>query len=274
MVCHETYKDKKDTWLSPDEVSTEDGKKFYKKDNPLEEVLVGPTESMSKSKKNIIDPESIIKNYGADSVRLFILSDSPPEKDVQWSDQGMLASFKFVQKLWVLNSKILEKIKTDNAGDDDENLTKFTNQLIYKITQNLEKFHYNVIVANLYEMYNFLNKEIEKPIKKDVLIENYRKILIMMSPFIPHLTSECLSYIEHEKLIWPIVSRSQLIKENVMFVVQINGKKRALLKVKTNIDEIDILKEIQLNKETQKLLKDQKIKKTIFVPNRLINIIL
>ena len=97
---------------------------------------------MSKSKKNTIDPENIIKNYGADSVRLFILSDSPPEKDVQWSDQGMMASFKFVQKLWVLNSKILEKIKNNDKGNENEkgeNLTKFTNQLVYKVTQNLRK---------------------------------------------------------------------------------------------------------------------------------------
>ena len=108
MVCHETYKDQTNSWLSPEEVTSEDGKEFYKKDNPSEKIIVGPTESMSKSKKNTIDPENIIKNYGADSVRLFILSDSPPEKDVQWSDQGMLASFKFVQKLWTLNSKILE----------------------------------------------------------------------------------------------------------------------------------------------------------------------
>ena len=114
MVCHETYKDQNNKWLSPDEVTSEDGKKFYKKDSPSEQVVVGPTESMSKSKKNTIDPENIIKNYGADSVRLFILSDSPPEKDVQWSDQGMLASFKFVQKLWTLNSKILDKIKDNN----------------------------------------------------------------------------------------------------------------------------------------------------------------
>ncbi|MDC1207697.1 leucine--tRNA ligase, partial [Candidatus Pelagibacter ubique] len=118
MVCHETYKDQNNKWLSPDEVTSEDGKKFYKKDSPSEQVLVGPTESMSKSKKNTIDPENIIKNYGADSVRLFILSDSPPEKDVQWSDQGMLASFKFVQKLWTLNSKILDKIKDNNQGDE------------------------------------------------------------------------------------------------------------------------------------------------------------
>ena len=160
MVCHETYKDQKNKWLSPEEVFSEDGKKFFKKDNPSEKVIIGPTESMSKSKKNTIDPESIIKNYGADSVRLFILSDSPPEKDVQWSDQGMIASFKFIQKLWILNSKILKKINTTKEVGENKNLTKFTNQLIYKVTQNLEKFHYNVIVANLHEMYNFLIKEI------------------------------------------------------------------------------------------------------------------
>ena len=274
MVCHETYKDQNNEWLSPDEVSTEDGKKFFKKQNLMEEVLVGPTESMSKSKKNTIDPESIIKNYGADSVRLFILSDSPPEKDVQWSDQGMIASYKFVQKLWILNFKILEKIKTDNSDDEGKNLTKFTNQLIYKITQNLEKFHYNVIVANLYEMYNFLIKEINRPIKKSVLIENYRKILIIMSPFIPHFTSECLSNIQNKEMVWPTVSKDELIEENVNFVIQINGKKRALLGVKRNIDEISLLKEIHLNEEIKNLLKSQKIKKTIFVPNRLINIIL
>ena len=248
MVCHETYKDQNKTWLSPEEVSSEDGKNFYKKNNPLEKVIVGPTESMSKSKKNTIDPEDIIKNYGADSVRLFILSDSPPEKDVQWSDQGMLASFKFLQKLWVLHSKILEKIKIADLNAENENLNKFTNQLIYKITQNLEKFHYNVIIANLHETYNFLIKEIEKPIKKEILIESYRKILILMSPFIPHFANECLSDIGQKDTKWPIVSKDQLIEENINFVIQINGKKKALLKVKVDINEEDILKEIDYTK--------------------------
>ncbi|MDC1139435.1 leucine--tRNA ligase [Candidatus Pelagibacter sp.] len=274
MVCHETYKDQKDVWLSPEEVTSEDGKKFYKKNKPSEEIIVGPTESMSKSKKNTIDPEDIIKNYGADSVRLFILSDSPPEKDVQWSDQGMIASFKFVQKLWVLNSKILEKIKVKNENEKGEDLINFTNKLIYKITQNLEKFRYNVIVANLYEMYNFLSKEIEKPIQKEVLIENYRKILILMSPFIPHFSSECLSNIGQNEVSWPKVLKDELVEDHVNFVIQINGKKRGLLKVKKDIKEKSILEEILLNKETAKLIKDQKIQKTIFVSNRLINIIL
>ena len=274
MVCHETYKDQKNVWLSPEEVSSNDGKKFFKSSDSSEEVIVGPTESMSKSKKNTIDPENIIKNYGADSVRLFILSDSPPEKDVQWSEQGMIASFKFIQKLWILNSKILEKIKDNEAGNEGKDLTKFTNQLIYKITQNLEKFHYNVIVANLYEMYNFLVKEIEKPLKKEVLIENYKKILILMNPFIPHFTSECLSDLKQKELSWPTVSKEQLIEEEINFVVQINGKKRALLKVKRDLKENEILNEIKLNKDTEKLTKNQKIQKTIFVSNRLINIIL
>ena len=274
MVCHETYKDQNNKWLSPDEVTSEDGKKFYKKDSPSEQVVVGPTESMSKSKKNTIDPENIIKNYGADSVRLFILSDSPPEKDVQWSDQGMLASFKFVQKLWTLNSKILDKIKDNNQGDEGSDLTKFTNQLINKITQNLEKFHYNVIIANFYEMYNFLIKEIDKPIKKEILIENYKKILILMNPFIPHFSNECLNTINENQINWPKISKKDLIEEDINFVVQINGKKRAILKVKRDVVEKEILEIIKTNLEIEKFLKDQTIKKSIFIPNRLINIIL
>ena len=274
MVCHETYKDQTNSWLSPEEVTSEDGKEFYKKDNPSEKIIVGPTESMSKSKKNTIDPENIIKNYGADSVRLFILSDSPPEKDVQWSDQGMLASFKFVQKLWALNSKILDKIKDNNQNDEGKNLTKFTNQLINKVTQNLEKFHYNVIVANLYEMYNFLIKETDKPIKKEILIENYKKILILMNPFIPHFSNECLNTINEDQIKWPKVSKGDLIEEDINFVVQINGKKRAILKVKRDMIEKEILETIKLNQEIEKFINNQKIKKSIFVPNRLINIII
>ena len=275
MVCHETYKDHNNVWLSPEEVSSDDGKKFFKKDSPSEKVIVGPTESMSKSKKNTIDPESIIKNYGADSVRLFILSDSPPEKDVQWSDQGMIASFKFVQKLWTLNYKILDKIKNNEKdigkGDD---LSKFTNQLIHKITLNLEKFQYNVIVANFYEMYNFLIKEIDKPIKKEVLIRNYKKILILMNPFIPHFSSECLSSFNESQINWPIVSKEDLIEEKISFVVQINGKKRAIFKIKRGIIKDDILETIKLNQEVEKFINNQEIKKSIFIPNRLINIII
>ena len=186
----------------------------------------------------------------------------------------MMASFKFIQKLWILNSKILEKIKNNSEVAEGEELTKFTNQLIHRVTQNLEKFHYNVIVANLYEMYNFLIKEVEKPIKKEVLVENYRKILIIMSPFIPHFTSECLAYLDKKDARWPIVSGEDLIQEEINFVIQINAKKRAILVVKRDLKENEILDEIKSNVSTAKLLKDQKVKKIIFVSNKLINIII
>ena len=274
MVCHETYKDQKNNWLSPEEVFSDDTKNFYKKTNPEEKIIVGPTESMSKSKKNTVDPENIIKNYGADSVRLFILSDSPPEKDVQWSDQGMIASYKFLQKLWMLHSKILNKINDNKSDSNNEKLNKFTNKLVYKITQNLEKFHYNVIIANLHEMYNFFIKEIESPIKSSILIENYTKILISMSPLIPHFTSECLTAINQSEIRWPTIAQEELEEENINFVIQINGKKKAVLEVKNNIIEKDLLKEINENKETEKLLENLRIKKTIFISNRLINIII
>ena len=124
-------------------------KYFIIKKIHLKKQQIGPSESMSKSKKNTIDPENIIADYGADAVRLFILSDSPPEKDVQWSDQGMLASYKFIQKLWQLNIKIIKKIELNATLNLQDGLKKFTNQIVNKVTQNLEKFHYNVIVANL-----------------------------------------------------------------------------------------------------------------------------
>jgi len=275
MICHETYKDQNDNWLNPDDVFSDDGKIFFNKKNPNETVIVGPAESMSKSKKNTIDPENIIKNYGADAVRLFILSDSPPEKDVQWSDQGMLASFKFMQKLWVLHSKILNKIHANEKGNSEETLSKFTNQLISKITQNLEKFHYNVIIANLHEIYNYLIKEINGPMDSRNLEENYKKLLVVLIPFIPHFANECLESVTKDQAKWPKISKNQLMEDRINFVVQINGKKRALLDIKRGTDEKTLLKEIiEKNNELEKFLKNQTIKKTIFVSNRLINIIL
>jgi leucyl-tRNA synthetase len=155
MVCHETYKDQNNNWLSPEEVTSINGKK-YLKDNTSVEVKVGSSESMSKSKKNTIDPENIIQSYGADSVRLFILSDSPPEKDVQWSEEGIISSYKFVQKLWSLHKKIIDEIKKEHSEDSSDNLIKFTNKFIKKITENLENFNYNIIIANIHEMHTYM----------------------------------------------------------------------------------------------------------------------
>ncbi len=275
MVCHETYKDQNNNWLSPDEIEL-NGNQYQKKNEPNQKVRVGPSESMSKSKKNVIDPENIINSYGADAVRLFILSDSPPEKDVQWSDQGMAASYKFLQKLWVLHHKIKERISR-NAKDNSENLNleKFTNQIISKITNNLEGFNYNVIIANIYETYNFLNKEIEKNIDSKVLKECYKKILVLFLPAVPHFASECLESLSHENNIeWPKANQSLLEEEKVDYVIQINGKKRAILNESRDIDQDKLLNVIKSNKLSEKYLKDKSIDKIIFVKNRLINLLI
>jgi len=274
MVCHETYKDENDQWLSPDEIETSDGIHFNVKKEPSIQVRVGPSESMSKSKKNTIDPQKIIKDYGADAVRLFILSDSPPEKDVQWSDQGMVASHKFIQKFWLLHKRIMIKISLNEQGEDSKSFTDFTNILIDKVTKNLEKFHYNVIVANFYETYNFLNKEIEKPINNINLIENYKKILNLLQPVIPHLSLECLKEVdENYKLVWPVANFRLIKKETFNIVIQIDGKKRGLLLCNPDTTEDQLIKKIKEDVTINKFIKDKKVKKSIYIKNKLINLI-
>ena len=274
MVCHETYKDSKNNWISPDEITLIDGKK-YLKSNTSEEIIVGPSESMSKSKKNTIDPEAIIENYGADAVRLFILSDSPPEKDVQWSEEGIKSSYKFINKLWDLNLKILKQVKENHGEDSDQDLIKFTNKFIKKITDNLNNFSYNIIIANLHEMHSYLIKTIEKKYRKQTLIENYRKILNVINPIIPHFSLECLKNIDEKAgLTWPDYDKELIIENIIPFVVQINGKKREVFEIERDLSEENILKIIFQNKNINKYLLNKTIKKKIFVSNRLINIII
>ncbi|MDC0350371.1 leucine--tRNA ligase [Candidatus Pelagibacter sp.] len=273
MVCHETYKDENNQWVSPEEIVSKDGKK-YLKDNTSQEIKVGPSESMSKSKKNTIDPENIINSYGADSVRLFILSDSPPEKDVQWSEEGIAASHKFVQKLWTLHLKIMEEIEKDHPQDESEEFTKFTNNFIKKISHNLESFSYNIIVANLHEMHSFLVKEINKGYQRKTILENYKKILITMNPILPHLSNECLEIIkENNEVIWPKYDEKQVEESSCLIVIQINGKKRGLINTNLNVTEKEIIELIYKDEKISKYLIDSNIKKQIYIKNKLINII-
>ena len=272
MVCHETYKDKNNNWVSPEDIETIEGKKFLKKDKS--KITVGPSESMSKSKKNTIDPENIILNYGADAARLFILSDSPPDKDVQWSEEGIASSFKFIQKLWSLNLKFLNQIKQNHSKDSDNEIEKNTNLFIKKITENLENFSYNKIVANLHELYSFFSKQIEQEYKKDTLIKNYKKILIIMSPVIPHFANECLHNIDSKENSWPSYDENILYEDKIKIVVQINGKKRSLLETKPGISEENVLELINNDKTLLKYLNKAKIKRKIYVKDKLINLII
>ena len=272
MVCHETYKDSDNNWISPEEIEVINGKKYLKKDNS-KLVTVGPSESMSKSKKNTIDPENIINSYGADAARLFILSDSPPEKDVQWSEEGIVSSYKFIQKLWNLNSRILEEINKNHQDNNSNELDIYTNKFLKKITDNLEKFSYNKIVANLYEMYSFLSKEINNIYKKDNLILNYKKILIAISPIIPHFSNECLEIIKTKNVEWPKYDETKIKENTVNIVIQINGKKRGLMETQINISEKILMEKIYQDEKLKKYIDDKQIKKTIFIKDKIINII-
>ena len=273
MVCHETYKDSNNNWVSPEEIENINGKKCLKKDNS-KLVQIGPSESMSKSKKNTIDPENIISNYGADAARLFILSDSPPEKDIQWSEEGIISSFKFVQKLWNLNTKIIEEINKDHKSDTDLEITKYTNKFLQKMTKNLDDFGYNKLIANLHEMYGFLYKRVQNKYKAKTLKENYEKILIAMSPIIPHLSSQCLEIINSREIKWPQYDLSMSKEDKINIVIQVNGKKRGLVKSKKGTTEESIFKMIESDNQIMKYIDKVNIKKKIYIKDKLLNIII
>ena len=273
MVCHETYKDNDNNWLSPDEVISENGKDFFEIKDRNKKVKVGPSESMSKSKKNTIDPQNIIDQYGADAVRFFILADSPPERDVQWSEEGMRSSYKFIQKFWLLNEQIL-KLNKIQSNEQSQDLEIFTNQSINKINQALEKFRYNVIIATYHEIYSYYKKIIEKEKNFKNLKKNFQKILLVMIPVTPHLANECLEKLNYDlDISWPSIEQKYLQQETNDIVIQINGKKRGIISVEKNLQEKDIINQIKNEKLIDKYLNDGKLIKTIYVKNRLINYI-
>jgi len=275
MVCHETYKDKNDKWLSPEEIETNDGKNYFIKNKPQEKVKVGPSESMSKSKKNTIDPQSMIDNFGADAVRFFILSDSPPEKDVQWSEQGMISAYKFIQKFWLLHNKILKIKNKELEIEENNNFEKFTNQMIDKLQKNLENFHYNVIIANIHEIYNFISKIIDKNIEINNLKKNYIKILKSIFPVMPHFASECLYQLGEDRVMkWPEINKQFLNNKINNIVIQVNGKKRDVMTLNSDVKEADLINKIKNNEKLKNFVNGKKIKKTIYVQNKLINLII
>ncbi len=277
MVCHETYKDEKNNWLSPDEVITNDGKEFFQKIDQSKKVTVGPSESMSKSKKNTIDPQKMIDKYGADSVRFFILADSPPERDIQWSDEGMLSSFKFIQKMWGLSEKIFQITKLNYEQENDK-IEIFSNRIISKMNQSLEKFRYNVMIASFYEIYSFFREVSEENKNYKNLKESFKRILIAMSPVIPHLANECLTKFHDnnniENLKWPDVKEKYLIQDKKLIVIQVNGKKRNTITIENNLSEKELISLIKDKLLISKYLNNGELVKTIYIKDRLINFII
>ena len=218
MVCHQTYKDVKGNWLYPDEVKIISKKKAIKILDKSE-VTIGPSESMSKSKKNTVDPETMIKQYGADAVRWFILSDSPPEKDIQWSDTGVFSSNKFLQKIWNLNQTIINGVGTKKNDAEDKIFEDKINLYIYKIDNAINNFQFNVAIAQFYEVYRYFNESIKLKISTKILTDSIIKIMKLMIPFTPHLAHECLSNLNCKKTYkWPEIN------EKILENITINNK--------------------------------------------------
>ena len=273
MVCHPTFKNKAGKWIFPKDVIEKNNSFFL---NSNEEVFKGDSQAMSKSKKNIIDPDDIIKIYGSDAVRWFILSDSPPDRDIQWSDNGIQGAFKYIQKIWRTYEKL--KIYKKEKEENNNQLTRNSNILIKEITDCIEKFHINVAVAKLYVFLNNINEEIEKQSLNKEDIENiYKKYLIIISAFIPYIANECWEKMTGKQDMalqeWPKIDDSFLHKENFDIVIQINGKKRAIINATNNENEENILSKSLAIKNIQVILDKKIIVKKIFIKNKLLNIV-
>ena len=186
----------------------------------------------------------------------------------------IVSSYKFIQKLWNLNSKILIEIKKNHLKDSDERFDKETKKFLKKITVNLDTFSYNKLIANLHEMYTFLIKNIEGKYRKETLIKNYEKILIVITPLIPHFASECLNLLNSNNVVWPKFNKSLLKEDHVNIVIQINGKKRGLIKTEQNISEEKLLEDISKDETIHKYFNNKIIKRKIFIKDKLLNIII
>ena len=273
MVCHESYKDKDGNWLYPEDVEKISPNKVIKKKDKSK-VTVGPAESMSKSKKNTIDPETMIDKYGADSVRWFILSDSPPEKDVQWSDAGVDSANKFLQKIWNLNYLIFKRNEKKSDKATERKLVLETNDIVKKIDECIEDFRFNVAIANFYQAYKILREYIELNVTNKNLKESLIKIMKLMIPFTPHIAYECLEMLKcSSSNKWPVIDKKNILNETKL-AVQINGKTRDILTVKKNLLEKEIKKIVLENSKAKKYINEKKITKTIFVKNKIINYII
>ncbi len=231
---------------------------------------------MSKSKKNVVSPDEVIKIFGADACRWFILSDSPPDRDIQWSDEGINGAFKYIQKIWRTN---LEISRYKNQTVSDSEILKKFNKIIYEVTILVEKLQMNVAIAKLYSFLNLINETIQdKKVNSDDLKNIFIKYLIIISAFIPHIAYECYENItgkdDLHNQTWPEFDK-ELMKESKKFiiVIQINGKKRALIEADPNDNEENILNKSLKIKNIETILSSKKIKNKIYIKNKILNIV-
>ncbi len=280
MVCHQTFKTKKEKWLFPNQVTKENNTFFHI--NTKEEVIAGRIEKMSKSKKNVVDPQQIIKTYGADTARFFMLSDSPPNRDMEWSDSGIEGSWRFLNKLWnfvnILEvENIHDKLPTSFSKQQKE-LLRTLNTTIKEVTKSIDDFHFNIAVASIRSLFNAISShKILNNDDKSVILYNTKKLLILINPMVPHIAEALWEILNENGLIanksWPITDRSFEEKDRIKIPIQVNGKMRAIIKVQKDLDNDELEKLALKEKNILKFLNDTP-KKVIIVPNRIVNFVI
>ncbi len=271
MVTHMTYKNDKGQWVEPKDVIKVKDKLV---DNKKQQVNTGKIEKMSKSKKNVVDPNDIIETYGADTARWFMLSDSPPERDLQWTETGIAASFKFINKLFELASKYKEYKSSSSHNDEAlEDLKLIINQ----VSENIDSFQFNKSVAKIYEFVNIVNDAISKNrFSKDAFGWALKKLAIILQPFVPHISEEIWSNFEKKFLCideaWPDedVKRKTITK----IAVQINGKTKTIIEIDENSSKESILEIVKNNDKISKIISDNEIVREIYVPGKIVNLVL
>ena len=271
MVTHMTYKNSNQEWVEPKDVERFGG--VLNDKNKLK-VEVGKVEKMSKSKKNVIDPNDIIDSYGADTARWFMLSDSPPERDLQWTDTGIAASFKFINKLF----EFVEKYKNYKPnGINDNEVLEDLKIRVNQVAENIEAFQFNKSVAKIYEFVNILNDSISKKIlSKNNFEWSLKKLSIILQPFVPHISEEIWSNLDNGTLCinesWVNEEVNRKIKLNI--AIQINGKTKEILEIDDQLSKDGILRTIKNNDKIKKNLIGKQIMREIYVPGKIVNLVI
>ena len=280
MVCHQSFKDKNGAWLFPEEVTkTPDGFVHAKTGEAIE---AGRIEKMSKSKRNVVDPELIIETYGADTARLFMLSDSPPERDLEWTESGVEGANRFIQKVWRLKEKLTNSGAIADAGalsDAAKTCLRVTHQSIVAIGNDIERFALNRCVAQLHILVGAISdlKEDTDGAKqvRDFAITTLAQLI---APFSPHIAEELWQAAGGTGLVanaaWPVADEAWLQADDVEIGIQINGKLRATVRLPVDCDKKDAEEKALAHPSIVKYLEGNSPKKVIVVPNRIINVVL
>ncbi|MGX1100823.1 leucine--tRNA ligase [Amorphus sp. MBR-141] len=283
MVTHETYKDEAGNWLFPEEVAVRDGAHVHATTGAP--VVLGPVESMSKSKKNVVDPTAIIASFGADTARWFMLSDTPPERDIQWTEAGVEGAHRFIQRIWRMVQESAADLKTvkegDGSGPDAEVVRKAMHRAVAAVEHDIENLGFNRAVARVYEFANTLQPHLASGVKNPdlapVLKTAMRFLMQMIAPMTPHLAEEGWSVMGFRGLVaqetWPDVDRSLLIDSAITLPVQINGKKRAEITVDRTTPAEDVERAVLQLDEVRRYLDGQAPKKVIVIPQRIVNVV-